>query len=365
MYKKRYKIEQTKRRPIDNTSTGHYLEQLISNQSIHPVVVVDKDNNKVTIPSMNFVGSEGYILITKRQTSNPRYIEKTNLDRPISSLEIIIKPDEIQDGPLYVTECDVVLCLPKHINIAQHPRFAASYEDAVNKVYQEIKDDIRLPTLRVLANDPEGKIKKLYLSIEGVIKEIMVADYTAEDGYCILLYPKTEYTESKKIVLPLNAIKNGNGVLSHNNHIYYIGLSRADVSKQQHNVKEERLNLYTKDELNIKLQELELKLQKDIEDLRNKEKYWKDKYDNSNKQYEVYKEDAELKIKNITAQKQEIENILTSREAFDKMRTAELSKEKVEISNKVEEYKLYGTIAKIGLPILLSVTTYLLYKKKG
>lgn len=360
----KYKVTETQQGPVDNMSAGHYEELLVQNYTSTAIVIINKNNDKSTIPPLSHHSGEAQVEITYRRTDGPRHATNSQVDIPIPTQQISVRYGEILVEPIYISEVDLVVCTPDRINSVSHPRFAANYEDAISRIHSELSENLTQPALHILANDPTGVVRKLYISIEGVIREVTTTNYPGESRILSLLYPGKSSGNYNKVQISLEQIEKGNGAVNLRDRIFYVGMSKNQIDKRILADKDTELELFDKEDLAIHVRDLKESHTKEINTWKQKYDDLTEKYNNLNNKYNNEKESLTTEITQLKAQLADLQGILDSREKLDKARSAELGKQKAEIGVKGEEYKMYGTVAKIALPVLISVTTYLLLDKK-
>lgn len=148
---------------ISPLEEGYYKEILIQNHSNSGVVVIKPTNERVVIEPQKFpVDSGAHVRIVIREHNGSR-INKQHQESKIDTRVYHIPLLDLELDPPYIQELGIKLCLDTQMNTTNHPAAGyQTYRDALNRTINAICTEGDPVTVRVFANDPEGKTKKLY-----------------------------------------------------------------------------------------------------------------------------------------------------------------------------------------------------------
>lgn len=171
-----YETEQITSGPLTRCFYGYYSELFIQNSTKSTIVVIDCDNNKVNVPpiSGNQIGRE-MIIIWTRKTTNPT-LDHNNTAQTIPGTRINIPLHDLnREGGYYIEEINMVLCTEASSTTASHPKSSISFADAADQARSALIETLNgSPTIKLIANDPEGRYNKLYTTFGDMLVEIDV-----------------------------------------------------------------------------------------------------------------------------------------------------------------------------------------------
>ena len=199
----KYQLESIKVGSLVRSHHAFYTELSIQNHTRENIVVVDCHNNKHVVPpaSSNQLGRE-LVSIWYRATTNPTVYYN---NRPINAdgIRIILSKHELsQEGGVFIQELNLLLCSQTMSTIASHPASSITYEDAVTEASELIAQTIAdAPTVKLIANDPEGRYNKLYTVIGDMLLTIDVTHVYGDAELQVLYFNQGE---SQQFVVNLN-----------------------------------------------------------------------------------------------------------------------------------------------------------------
>ena len=171
-----YETEQINTGPLTRCFYGYYSELFIQNSTKSNIVVIDCNNNKINVPPMsgNQIGRESIIVWT-RKTTNPT-LDHNNTAQSIPGTRINISLHDLnREGGFYINEVNMVLCTEASATTASHPKSSVSFADAADQARGEMLRILdNSPTIKLIANDPEGRYNKLYTTFGDVLVDIDV-----------------------------------------------------------------------------------------------------------------------------------------------------------------------------------------------
>lgn len=184
-----YKVTNKFMGKIPESETGLYQEFIIINATNMAIGVVDKFNNKYTIkPDKSKDPSTTIKIYVRNNVGN-----KSNggLPQSISTNVCSIDLNDILSDFIYVKEIDSVICSEQNLSVCSHPVQSFSYEEALKDTIDELRtlSDLRIPTVKIVANDPSNKIKKVYCYLLDYFVEIIPTHYTTSDNGVTIIFP--------------------------------------------------------------------------------------------------------------------------------------------------------------------------------
>ena len=201
-----YEVENLNLDSLTRCYHGLYSEVLIQNNTYGNIVCIDSHNNKTVVPPMtsNQIGRE-QIVIWKRRTTNPTV--ENNYPKSCPGIRVIIpKHALMQEGGFFVKEVDLLVCTEAMSVMASHPQACMTYADAVSKATEDLVEAINdAPSIKITANDPEGRYNKLYTVYGNMTVEINV---TKVYGECVLMIHYFNRGESQVFEVPLDEFFN-------------------------------------------------------------------------------------------------------------------------------------------------------------
>lgn len=291
-----YETNQINTGPLTRCFNGYYSELFIQNSTKSTIVVIDCNNNKINVPPVtgNQIGRE-MIIIWTRKTTNPT-LDHNNTDLIIPGSRITIPLHDLnREGGYYIDEINMVLCTEASSTTAAHPKSSISFEDAADQARSSLIETLdKSPTLKIIANDPEGRYNKLFTTFGDMLVEIDVQHMFGEAEMQINYFHKGT---QNSFVIDLEEFFNGEDEIMEikDSPISFITTNKAKALRYTSEYK--RVPQSEVDEL---LKKASTKSAKDINAI-------KDQYDT-----EIKLKDSEIKrlndsIKNLTADKDQLE----------------------------------------------------------
>jgi hypothetical protein len=210
---KEYKPKSSGNQPrIAPMEQGYYGELLIQNHSNNNIVLIKSDNSKHVIPPLPYPTMSGaHVRIVKREHNGSRINGRTydEVESPTKVYEIPIM--DLESDPPYIPELGIMLCTEAQAVSTNHPSVEyETYTDALFRVTRELAECSDSVTIRVYANDPEGKITKLYWWFHSQMHEIHVTQSPA-DGATIMFSVSQERRITVQKLFPMATILEGEG----------------------------------------------------------------------------------------------------------------------------------------------------------
>lgn len=172
---------------VPKSSQGLYEERIVINGSDEPIGVVDKYGNKYTIKKDPSEQGKEIKIWVRSGIGNGTHDSMVPVTHETDIC--VIDPRILLTEMVYVKEADVVICNVKNLPYCEHPNQSFSYEDGMKWLYSEMLEqkNIKTPTVKIIANDPSGKIPWVYISILDTICKVEASHYqTADDGVTII-----------------------------------------------------------------------------------------------------------------------------------------------------------------------------------
>lgn len=229
----RYEILNEKRAASPPSLKGFFSDLMVANYTDHPIVVVDMYNKQhVVVPVTHVAQAQGLIEITYRSTDTPR-VDPTKryatVERAIDAIRVKLRSAEIELGPVYVEELELVVCTMEQAPAVVHPKATSVYEAAMRNASIMFSKNDNFPTLRVYANDPSGSLTEIYAYMFGTIVRVPVTNLSNREGtiaVVITSYGKIVFQKQYTIGEFLNKNK---FIVERNSPVLCIGLSRLMV----------------------------------------------------------------------------------------------------------------------------------------
>lgn len=232
---KRYTIAKSSvQQAPPNRITGLYTEMTIDNMAPYDVVSVDRAG-KVTIipPCVAYVRSVGDVIISVRSTAGETVDSRVyrRPDDKLSTTQYIVSENELNTAPVYVEELDIVVCRREHLAIANHPFSMDAFSEAYDRTAAALKDEDITPTLRLTANDPLGRIDKLFVNVFNRTILMKVTNVPSHDLTFRILMTCGDQNTSFVFGHDISSLINGETVYGDPKLGIIIGTSREAVDK--------------------------------------------------------------------------------------------------------------------------------------
>ena len=158
---------------------GFYREYSIQNHLGTELWAVDYQGNKFEIPIDPTPEVMRRVKIRMRNTMGKRSFNTAGADitqAPIYRCFIDIAV--LSDGPIYVNEVDLVLCTREYLDTVHHPASVAYREQMDMMIHNALTDRSSSSPLTIIANDPSGAVKHLYVIINDVVCAVDVTNFS-------------------------------------------------------------------------------------------------------------------------------------------------------------------------------------------
>lgn len=291
-----YEAEQITSGPLTRCYRGYYNELLIQNNTRHNIVVIDCNNNKTNVPPIggNTIGRE-IVIVWLRKTTNPT-VDANNRSISIPGTRIDIPFHDLnREGGFYIEEINMVLCTEASSTIATHPKSSVTFADAADQARSQLVEALdNSPTLKLTANDPEGRYNKLFTTVGDLLVEIDVQHMYGEAELQINYFNKGK---QDSFTIDLDEFFNGEDETIELQDLPITFLTTNKAKAMRYTGEYKRVPQAEVDEL---LKKAESRSAKEIAAI-------KDKYDT-----ELTLKDSEVKrlsdsIKNLTAERDQLE----------------------------------------------------------
>lgn len=177
-----YENESVRVGPLTRSFNTLYSELMIQNNTKDNIIAIDSANNHKIIPpvNQNQFGRET-VIVWYRSTIEPT-VDQNNTPLHIDGNRIIIPKHELNnEGGCYIPEINTVLCTEAMSIMATHPRSSITYMDASEEARASVAETIQdAATIKLVANDPDGRYNKLYTVIGDMTIEIQIGNVYGE-----------------------------------------------------------------------------------------------------------------------------------------------------------------------------------------
>ena len=373
-----YENESVRVGPLTRSFNTLYSEIMIQNNTKDNIIAIDSSNNHRIIPpvSTSQFGRET-VVIWYRSTTEPT-VDQNNNPFHIDGNRIIIPKHELNnEGGCYVQEINTVLCTEAMSITTTHPRSSITYMDASEEARSSVAETINdAPTIKLVANDPDGRYNKLYTVIGDITIEIQISNIYGEAVLQIMYF---EHGKHQTYEVELNEFfESANDLLELKDlPISFITTNKARASRYASECKrvpqaevEEMLKkaaLKSAKDINvvkdqydtdIKIKDSEIKRLKDEIKVANSAK------EDADRKYTELKAavDASTTMKEHHLKEKELEN--KSKISDNNVSISDIDKETAEHKRNKEEteakFKLYHLVLAAAIPTLATVGMKLL-----
>lgn len=211
---------------VPETTQGLYEERVVINCTDEVIGVVDKYGNKHTVkPDTSESGGDVKIYI-RSGLGNKDPLKRAPVLH--DSTICVIDRIKLRTESIYVKEADLVICNYKDLQHVTHPNLSFSYEDNYKRIYSDLLDSkhTRIPTVKVIANDPTGKIDYVFISILDTICKVPVTHYATSDDGVTLIFPMDSFITK---FIPFEEIYKNDGFVKTSSVNCFIGLSSSAI----------------------------------------------------------------------------------------------------------------------------------------
>lgn len=407
-YNIRYKVASHNHYGIlPKTTGGFYTEFLVLNYTDTPIYIQTALGEEIPIETTFRNDARPRVEIWRRshvgmrKFKNGGHVEEAS-DDPVCSM--IIDWDKFYNIPTYVKEFNILVYGKEAKGIANHPHLDGCFKDTVELTANHIMESASNPPMAMLANDPSGDIKRLFVEMNEYICEVPVSnDPNFTEEYVLALRDTEGGKAYKYYELDITAIK-ANQLVEQSvgdYSIFRVCASRTELHDAVIRDRESRnslfdyskLNAYRnqlKEEFSGKIEHLKCTIQGKDENIKMMEDNHKNqllKRDNEidilsrrleslQKDYEIKlgirKTDMELKKYDLDATKCDIDketaelNHITKKEVAEiQSQIANLKVEKEKESNRGAKISTISTTAKaaaVMAPIVVGIGTWMVAK---
>lgn len=233
MPEQRYEVLQEKRESPPLSSKGFFCDVMVSNYTDHPVIVVDMFNKKhVVTPVTHVAQAQGLIELTYRSTDTPR-VDPTQryatVEKAIDATRIKINSEELNLGPVYVEELEMVVCSLEQAPAVNHPKATSVYETAIRNASIVFSRNDNFPTLRVYANDPSGTLTEIYAYMFGTIVRVPVTNLPNREGSIAVVITSYGKVVFQKLYTIGEFLNKNKFITERNSPVLCVGLNRVMV----------------------------------------------------------------------------------------------------------------------------------------
>ena len=233
MPEQRYEVFQEKRDSPPPSTKGFFSDTMVTNYTDHPVVAVDMFNKKhVVTPLTHVAQAQGLIELTYRSTDTPR-VDPTKryatVEKAIDATRVTINSEELNLGPVYVEELEIVICSLEQAPAVNHPKATSVYETAIRNASITFSRSDNFPTLRVYANDPSGTLTEIYAYMFGTIVRVPVTNLPNREGSIAVVITSYGKVVFQKLYTIGEFLNKNKFITERNSPVLCIGLNRVMV----------------------------------------------------------------------------------------------------------------------------------------
>lgn len=342
----KYQVQNQEIGPIPVSDHGFNEEIVIINYSGEPIGIIDKFNNKKIINPEKIRNNTIKIFIKRDMGSRVVELHKIKISPGIICT---IKHSDILTDSLYIKEADIVLCHYKNLDVFNHPNISLSYEEAIHKLFEELSkvEEIRIPTLKIMANSNDTSINKLYVSIFGMITETEITHYLTSDNGVSFIFPSDKM---KTIYISFDEIKKSKGHIKNNLFNCFISTSKEEIKKAIE--EDQNIELKYSEEDILKIKET---LKKEYDNLLKETKETiKTQYENElrNKNNRISQLENELASAKIEIDT--LRRLISSADSFLNYTQKSMNHHTENMKNETEKFKIFVAFAKIAIPVVLA-----------
>lgn len=340
-----YKVFQRSMGAVPNTTQGLYEERVVVNCTPRTIGVVDKFGNKSIIKQdTKEIGHDIKIYI-RSGVGN-----KATDNRSVAVLETtvcVIDYQALLTDSIYVKEADLVICNSKDLNHVTHPNLSFSYEDNFRMMYSHMinSNHIKTPTVKIVANDPTGRIKSIYMNILDTICTIDVTHYQISDNGVTVMYPSDGFSIK---FIPFDVILSSNGFVKLDKINCFIGTS-IDIVRSAMDREYSDRKIYTRKEYEDLEKSLKTSFKKDMSDMESNLK-------------SKFKSDQMLAESNLSALKAKHETLVLEHESLKRVCSTtngyfdaferKMERETRVLENESKKMKIFVDVIKIIAPLV-------------
>lgn len=177
--------------PLTANMICAYGEYQIINYTEQPIYVIDHRNEHVVLEPQYFSTTMKRVDIVWRQVVGSRSFDPCNRAETTKNYhhELTIPLDKaLRYSPVYVEQLNVVLCTEEHFRDVCHPNTPEYQKIRWKAIYDEVAKGSSHAPFMILANDPTGEVKELYLQIHGRTVAAKVTNFKDEPDTLTIAY---------------------------------------------------------------------------------------------------------------------------------------------------------------------------------
>ena len=177
-----YENESVRVGPLTRSFNTMYSELMIQNNTKDNIIAIDSSNNHTVIPPVNQNQFGRETVIVWYRSTTEQTVDQNNNPLHIDGHRIIIPKHELNsEGGCYIPEINTVLCTEAMSIMTTHPRSSITYMDASEEARASVAESIQdAATIKLVANDPDGRYNKLYTVIGDMTIEIQISNVYGE-----------------------------------------------------------------------------------------------------------------------------------------------------------------------------------------
>jgi len=332
--------------PLPITSCSSHSETLIINYTDDPIGVIDKYGSKKLVQPEASGRNNTIKIYVKSGIGNKT---EMNLIKAHPGCICTINYRDIITEPMYVKEADILVCYYRNIDLFSHPNLSMSYRESVKHIFEELKkiDDVKIPTLKIMANSTDPNIDMLYVSVFNHFCSIKVTHYNTSDDGVSIIYPNDQM---KMKFIPFEDIKKADGYVNTPDFQCFIALDKETLRKA---IKREFASMlkYTEDDLAKMKCDLQKKLEAAVKEAKDSVKA---KYDNELQAKLNRISSLENELASAKVEYESLKKLLNSADNFLNFTQKTMSHQANVMQNDTEKMKLFISIIKIVIPVALA-----------
>jgi hypothetical protein len=160
---------------LGRNTVCYYGEYQVINYSDEPIYIQDCEGEEYTIPSSYRSDTPARIEILHRRVNGARNFS-CNVEKFNGPIEVMtIDYDKHYSIPTYIKEFNILIYGPNCKSIATHPQLSGRLSSIVGSSENIINKGASQAPLFILGNDPTGKIKHIYIGINGSVCDVNIS----------------------------------------------------------------------------------------------------------------------------------------------------------------------------------------------
>jgi len=188
--------------PLSSQIGGFYTEYLISNLTPEDIVILDNLHGKCIIHGNYQQTAYNQRVIIERRAHvgmrefDPYRNEKTKTRKIIST----IKFSSIVEGPIFLEDVNLVICLRSHADYISHPHFKENTANKITKALTASFENSNYFPIAIVGNDPTGIISTLYTEIHDHICACKINNFSTDDEDDVLVIMYRDLSVDNKLM---------------------------------------------------------------------------------------------------------------------------------------------------------------------